>query len=221
MVLAFDARGLVALAQHFDCIIEVMPQVGDFVAAGDPMFRVFRSGAGAALPERALQNSIAVGPERTVEQDPAFVFRIIVDIATKALSPAINDPTTAVLALDEVHHLLRDLGMRHLDDRVMIDARGEVRVAYHTPGWSEFVNLGITEIRHYGQESIQVARRMRALIDDLLHDLPESRAAPLRQELALLKRSAERSFAEPEDRALADVSDPQGVGGRQKSDTPS
>jgi uncharacterized membrane protein len=220
MVLAFDAKGLVALAQSFDCIIEVVPQVGDFVAEGDPLFRVFQTSAARALPHDTLHHSIAIGPERTIEQDPAFSFRIIVDIASKALSPAINDPTTAVLALDEIHHLLRELGKRHLDDRVMLDSRNQVRVAYHTPGWNEFVNLGIMEIRHYGQGSIQVARRLRALLEDLIHELPESRAAPLRQELALLKRSAERFFAEPEDRALADVSDPQGVGGRQKSDNP-
>lgn len=221
MVLAFDAKGLVALAQRFDCIIEVVPQVGDFVAENDPLFRVFRTPATRALPQRALHHSIAIGPERTIEQDPALSFRIIVDIASKALSPAINDPTTAVLALDEIHHLLRELGGRHLDDRVMLDSRNQVRVAYHTPGWNEFVNLGIMEIRHYGQGSIQVARRLRALLEDLIQELPEARAAPLRQELALLKRSAERFFAEPEDRALAEVSDPQGVGGRQKNDSAS
>jgi uncharacterized membrane protein len=144
--------------------------------------------------------------------------RIIVDIAAKALSPAINDPTTAVLALDEIHHLLRAAGSRQLDDRVLADSAGSYRLAHHTPNWGDFVNLGVTEIRHYGCQSIQVARKLRAMLENLIQSLSEGRAAPLRQELNLLRRSAVRAFAEPEDQALAEVSDPQGVGGRHVSE---
>src|SRR5262249_38361542 len=98
VVLAFDEKGLLSLAQHADCVIELVPQVGDHVAQGEPLFRIFLGGA--TLPAEALCQSVAVGQERTLEQDPTFAFRIMVDIASKALSPAINDPTTAVLALD-------------------------------------------------------------------------------------------------------------------------
>src|SRR5262249_4050082 len=103
VVLAFDLAGLVAAARSADVVIELVPQVGDFVARGDPLFRVL--GGRAPLDEERLLQHIALGAERTVEQDPAFPFRIIVDIASKALSPAINDPTTAVLALDHLHPL--------------------------------------------------------------------------------------------------------------------
>lgn len=211
-VLAFDAEGLGGLAHRHDCLIEIVPRVGDFVATGDPLFQIF--GGGVGLRDELLRQSIAIGRERTFEQDPAFAFRIIVDIASKALSRAINDPTTAVLAVDELHHLLRTVGKRHLDDRVVADATGKYRLAYHTPNWDDFVSLAVTEIRQYGGESIQVVRRLRAMLESLLQSLPESRHAPLLQELALLRRAAERFFAEPEDRALAEVCDPQGVGGR-------
>jgi uncharacterized membrane protein len=105
VVHAFNERGLFALARRGNCVIEMVAQVGDHVAAGDPLFRIYRGGA--TLSETVLRQCIAIGQERTLEQDPTFVFRIIVDIANKGLSPAINDPTTAVLALDEIHHLLR------------------------------------------------------------------------------------------------------------------
>ncbi len=82
-----------------------MPQVGDFVARGEPLFRLY-SGA-VAIDDRKLRTAAVLGPERTLEQDLTFAFRILVDIAIKALSPAINDPTTAVLALDQLHRLLR------------------------------------------------------------------------------------------------------------------
>src|SRR5205823_15013784 len=101
---------------------------------------------GADLPQwalRVLHHSVAVGQERTMEQDPAFAFRIIVDIACKGLSPAINDPTTAVLALDQIHHLLREVGRRHLDDERVRESSGRVRLVYRTPDRSEERRVGI------------------------------------------------------------------------------
>jgi uncharacterized membrane protein len=212
VVLAFDEAGLVALAQRADCVIELVPQVGDYVAAGDPLFRVYRDGT---APE-SLWQSVAVGQERTLEQDPTFAFRIMVDIACKALSPAINDPTTAVLALDQIHHLLRVVSNRNLDTGNVRDAAGRLRLIYRTPDWEDFVRLAVTEIRHYGGESIQILRRLRGMLVNLIETLPEARAARLRQELALLHRAAERFFQEPEDRALAEVGDSLGVGGKDE-----
>jgi uncharacterized membrane protein len=211
VVLAFDLHGLASLARRADCVIELVPQVGDFVAVGDPLFRV---SGGATVPARALCQSVAVGRERTVEQDPTFVFRILVDIASKGLSPGINDPTTAVLALDQIHHLLRTVGGRHLDEGWVWDADGRLRLVYRTPDWDDFVRLAVTEIRQFGGESIQVTRRLRAMLENLIQVLPEARASVLRRELELLHRTSQRSFPEPEDQALAEESDSQGVGGR-------
>ena len=209
VVLAFDVDGLVALGTRHNCLVELVPQVGSYVAPGDPLFRIHGD---SDLTSNALLHSIALGAERTMEQDPAFAFRVIVDIASKGLSPAINDPTTAVLALDQIHHLLRHVGSRCLDNERVRDAHGIVRLIYRTPDWEDFVTLAATEIRQFGGSSIQVARRLRAMLEDLIQTLPEERAAPLRQELKLLKRSAERFFQDAEDRALAEVSDSQGVG---------
>jgi uncharacterized membrane protein len=211
VVLAFDVKGLVLLSSRHDCVIALVPQVGDFVAPGDPLFQIYGR---AELPSDCLYQSIALGAERTMEQDPAFAFRVVVDIASKGLSPAINDPTTAVLAIDQIHHLLRHVGNRCLDDEQVRDAKGRVRLVYRTPDWEDFVTLAVTEIRQYGRESIQVVRRLRAMLENLIQTLPESRAPPLRQQLALLHRSAERLFTEPEERALAEVSDSQGVGSK-------
>jgi uncharacterized membrane protein len=209
----FDIRGIVALAERADCVIEMVPQVGDFIAVGDPLFRIFH---GKATPlADALSQSVAVGPERTLEKDPAFVFRIMVDIASKGLSPAINDPTTAVLSLDQIHHLLRNVGSRRLDDGRVSDAAGELRLVYRTPDWGDFVKLAVTEIRLFGATSIQVARRLRAMLENLIQTLPGERTVLLRQELKLLNRTADRFFTDPDDRALAEISDFQGVGGKQ------
>jgi uncharacterized membrane protein len=186
--------------------------VGDAVAVGDPLFRIIPESAN--LPAEALYQEVALGQERTLEQDPTFAFRILVDIANKGLSPAINDPTTAVLAIDQIHHLLREVGSRNLDDERVRDTTGRLRLFYRTPDWQDFVHLAVTEIRHFGGASIQIARRLRAMLEHLIGALPKERTELLRQELKVLDRTTERSFKEPEDRALADVGDVQGVGGK-------
>jgi uncharacterized membrane protein len=216
VVLAFDVTGLVAAARSADAVVELVPQVGDFVTKGDPLFRTY----GGSVDETFLRQHIALGAERTIEQDPAFSFRIIVDIASKALSPAINDPTTAVLALDQLHHLLRNVGMRRLDTGLVRDRDQNLRLVYRTPDWEDFVYLAATEIRQFGATSIQVARRLRAMLEDLVAALPQERRSPLREELRLLQRSLERAFTDPEDRARAERADSQGLGGRGRQVPP-
>jgi uncharacterized membrane protein len=210
VVLAFDIKGIVTMAARHGCLVELVPQVGNYVSPGDTLFQIY---GGADFPAEKLLQAIAIGMERTMEQDPSFGFRVIVDIASKGLSPAINDPTTAVLSIDRIHHLLRHIGKRRLDGGKVRDSSGQVRLIYHTPVWEDYVALAITEIRHFGASSIQVARRLRGMLENLIKTLPEQRLPPLRQELSMLKKSAERFFHEPEDRAMADVSDLLGLGG--------
>jgi uncharacterized membrane protein len=210
-VLAFDMKGLLSLAQASNCVIELVPQAGSFIAAGDPLFRIYEGGYD--LTNNKLRNSVAIGGERTLEQDPMFALRIIVDIASKALSPAVNDPTTAVLAIDQIHHLMRDIGSRYLAHGEEKDARGCIRLIYRTPDWEDFVQLGTTEIRQYGRDSIQVQRRLRAMLEDLIETLPERRAPILQRELALLATLSKRSFPDLSDQTLAGSGDLQGIGG--------
>jgi uncharacterized membrane protein len=211
VVLAFDRKGLVSLAERSNCVIELVPQVGDFLAEGDLMFRLYEGGE--SLSADTLRSSVALGQERTLDQDPTFAFRIIVDIASKALSPAINDPTSAVLALDHIHHLLRDVGSRNLGDGREIDRTGHVRLLYRTPNWEDFVHLAVTEIRQYGGDSIQVVRRLKAMLDNLIEALPEKRAPLLRLELKLIEATSKRMFVDLYDQSLAEMGDLQGIGG--------
>jgi uncharacterized membrane protein len=156
---------------------------------------------------------VALGSERTMEQDPTFGMRILVDIAIKALSAAINDPTTAVMAIDQLHRMLRVVGLRHLHNDVLRDDSGTVRLLFVTPKWEDYVHLACTEIRHCGAGSVQVMRRMRSMLENLLHSLPEHRHAELRRQLDLLDRTVDERYAFAEDRALARIPDPQGLGG--------
>ncbi len=211
IVLAVDLDTLVTEAQRAGGIVEFIPQVGDFVATDEPLFELY-DGA-VSIDNHRLHATVAFGPERTLEQDPLFAFRIISDIALKALSPAINDPTTGVLALDQLNRLLRIVGRRRLRSETIVDRAGEPRVIFRTPNWEDYVYVSCTEIRAYGAGNVQIARRMRAMLENLMATLPARRHAALDAERRRLDLAIASLYSIPEDRELAAVPDAQGLGG--------
>jgi uncharacterized membrane protein len=211
IVVAVDLEALKAEAERSKGIVEFVPQIGDFVAIDDPLFNLY-SGA-CSVDEHGLRSSIAFGSERAMDQDPTFAFRIVVDVALKALSPAINDPTTAVLAMDQLHRMLRTVGNRYLRTDELPDQSGQIRVIFRTPNWDDFVYLAFSEIRSCGSNNLQIVRRMRAMIENLVQTLPPNRRDALLRQLSLLDREVERIFTYPEELALARVADAQGLGG--------
>jgi uncharacterized membrane protein len=214
IVLAVNLKALMAAAESSDGVIELAPQVGDFVAVDEPLFKLF--GGARVIDEELLRNTVAFGSERTMEQDPTFAFRIVVDIALKALSPAINDPTTAVLAIDQLHRMLRSVGRRNLRTDEISDASGRLRVISRTPNWEDFVNLAFSEIRACGANNLQIVRRLRAMIENLKETLPSYRQNELQRQLTLLDCEAKRLFRYPDELALAGIADSQGLGGHSE-----
>ena len=210
IVLSVDISTLAGLAKSAGGVIEFVPQVGDFVAVDEPLFKLY--GGARSIDADVLHSAIDFGSERTLEQDPTFAFRIIIDIALKALSPAINDPTTAVLAIDQLHRLLRLVGKRHLRTDEIVEA-GQLRLIFRTPNWDDIVNLTFSEIRAYGAGNLQIVRRLRAMIENLKETLPSHRLPELEKQLTLLDSEAQRLFRYPDELALARVGDSQGLGG--------
>jgi len=211
IVLAVDSNTLLAQADKAGGIIELVPKVGDFVGRDEPLFLLH--GGAAQISDQTLLGTVIFGSERTLEQDPLFAPRILVDIALKALSPAINDPTTAVLAIDQLHRLLRAAGRRKLHTDYIENPTGELRVIFRTPSWDDFVQLAFTEIRFCGANNIQIARRLRAMLVNLANTLPGTRHPALHREAELLDRTIEKFYTFEEDLALARVPDTQGLGG--------
>jgi uncharacterized membrane protein len=159
-----------------------------------------------------------LGGERTFEQDPKYAIRLLVDIAIKALSPAINDPTTAVQALDQIEDLLLRLGQRHLEIGAFRDSNGKLRLVVPFPAWDDLLRLAFDEICSYGANSVQVMRRMNALVTDLTLAVPEERRPALEYWGARLKATIARSFTDSEERMEALKEDRQGLGvPRQRS----
>ena len=211
-VQAVDLATMLTVAQRHDSTIVLARSVGDFVTPGTPLVEVH----GAALPAggKQLRGLFALGRERTIEQDPAFALRILVDIAVKALSPAINDPTTAVQVLDHIEAFVEVAARTELHNRYALSGRdGTVRVVLPGRGWADYLELAVTEIRDYGATSTQVCRRLRALLDGLLATVPPTRQSAVRDELCRLDAAVEAAFPDPVARSRASGSDRQGIGG--------
>lgn len=213
---AINLRQLAAIAVQHDCLLVLSRTAGDFVAPGDVFVSVkARPGdrSSTSPDPKQVRGLVALGVERTIEQDPAFALRILVDIGIKALSPAVNDPTTAVQILDYIEIFLHRISTIDLRDRYLYaDARGTPRVVIPGRTWVDYLQLAVTEIRTYGTRSIQVCRRLRSLLDGLLvAAAPEHRDA-IHVELSLLDDSITRSFPDSANQAIARASDPQGIG---------
>jgi uncharacterized membrane protein len=207
---AVDTATLLGLAIRTHGNVEVLVSVGDTLITGTPLLRVF--GGDGAIKEEAWREALERGPDRTFEQDPKYAIRLLVDIAIKALSPAINDPTTAVQALDQIQDLLLRLGRRRLEIGGIPDDDGRIRLIIPYPAWADFLRLAFDEIRFCGATSVQVMRRMRALINDLIASLPAERRPALEHQLRRLDSTITRTFADNEEKLEASIEDRQGLG---------
>jgi uncharacterized membrane protein len=207
---AVDIAALVNLAQRSGGMIEMVVAVGDTVVELTPLLHV--CGVQEPIAEEKLRNGIALGDERTFEQDPKYAIRLLVDIAIKALSPAINDPTTAVQALNQIEDLLLRLGQRHLEVGAYRDSNAKLRLVVPFPTWGDLLRLAFDEISFYGATSVQVMRRMNALIADIGQAVPKERRPALEYWNARLKAIITRSFADDEERIEASQEDRQGLG---------
>jgi len=210
VIQAVDLRRLAALATRHDASVGVAVAVGDTVVSGMPLLRVH--GATSPIRERSLRRCVRLGSDRTFEQDPKYAIRLLVDIAIRALSPAINDPTTAVQALDQIEDLLVRLGRRPLVAGRVRDAKGAVRVTCPSATWEDFLVLAFDEIRYCGATSIQVMRRMRALIRSVMEHVPAERRPALQRYLDRVDAGIARAFDDADDRRDALVEDRQGLG---------
>jgi uncharacterized membrane protein len=210
VVAAIDREALLRLARESGGFVEVLPMVGQFVAPGTPILRVHgaRSCSGPVGGHRVL----VLARQRTIDQDPAFALRMLVDIAIRALSPAVNDPTTAVQALDRLEGLLVELHRRAPGPLVVLDGGGVPAGRVPAPTWTDYLELALTEIRHYGGGSVQVCRRLHALYDHLLAEVDEPARARVELERRLLARALAAAFPDPEDQAVAARSDRLGLG---------
>ena len=168
-------------AEEYDVRIEVLHRLGTFVPEGAPLALVHGVGstgdastgvghAGAEIDdwESVIDRGLDLAPERSLQQDLAYGLRQLVDVAERALSPGINDPTTAVQVIDQLHDLLRRLGSEPDPYSVEHDEDGVARVVTSEWTYQDLMDLAVDEIAHWGADGIQVPARLDAMFADLL-----------------------------------------------------
>jgi uncharacterized membrane protein len=197
VVTVVDRDGLVEVARRVDCVLTLLPHIGDFVPSGAPLVEV--RGRGTPDPREVI-GMIGLDNDRTMEQDPAFGFRQLVDIGERALSPAVNDPTTAVEVLNQLHDLLRRLAARPFPTGQRLDSDGTLRLVYPVLSWEGYVHLAVDEILFYGATSLEVMRRLRSMLEDLRTVAPGDRELVLEEALAELDATVERTFPDEYDK---------------------
>jgi uncharacterized membrane protein len=215
VIASFNTDMLIKLAQSVNGVMAIECGVGETLAEGTVLLRVY--GATRQLLERPLLRGIRLATARTFEQDPQYAIRLLVDIAIRALSPAINDPTTAVQALDQIEDLLRRLGGRQLDRGQAFDTLGMLRLTFPVPTWEDYLALSFDEIRQYGATSVQVVRRLRAALVGLADTIAvEARREAVRRYLDHLNLGVGQSAFDDRDQATASQEDRQGLGHSRK-----
>ncbi|MFD9406072.1 DUF2254 domain-containing protein [Streptomyces sp. NPDC059989] len=186
----FDVPALVRVAKEHDCSIAFRAAPGRSVSRGMELAGV----TGGELPERVLREAVVTGVERTFDQDPELPFRLLVDIALRALSPAVNDPATAVESLDRLEDLLARLADRELDIGNFPDEEGRLRVTVPVPDWEQYVRTAVDELVFAAAGSPMALRRMRDLLGRLQERAPEDRCAVLRERLEWVERTGSGAF---------------------------
>ncbi len=208
-----DVDRLARVGARLDIVVRVVPETGDYVPEGATVVEAWGSpDQDVHLRWEDVDETLGFGPERTMTSDLAFGYRQLADIGAKALSPALNDPTTAVQCVDRLHDLLRVEATRPPIARVHRDDDGRVRVVHSAISWDELLGLAFDEIRIYGSNSLQVVRRIRAALEDLYVVAGPRGAAALDNQVGLLDRAIRRSFSDQVDREHAGIADEQGLG---------
>lgn len=211
VVTRVNYEGLVRVAEAADCVLTLRPALGEFVPAGAPLLDI--DGPSGRLDSEAAIRCIELGLERTLQQDLAYGLRMLVDIAERSLAESpFLDPTTAVQAIDRLHDCLRQLAPRPFPDGRHRDASGTVRLVTRVMSWEDYVHLAFDEIRMAGAGSPQIARRLRAALEDLLAIAPPERKGPLQQQLESLRSAAEDETSQKRDRQRALRADARGLG---------
>ncbi|HEX3670696.1 MAG TPA: DUF2254 family protein [Candidatus Cybelea sp.] len=206
---AIDKARLADLARAAGATIQLEYAVGDTLYPESVLAQVY--GARDTVGEAAIFGAMRLRQENFYDCDVRFSLRLLVDTAIMALSPAVNDPTTAVEALDQILDLMIRLGQKH-ESGCVTDGNGKRLLIYPAPTWNDYLSLAFDEIRRYGIDALQVVRRLRAALIRLADAVEGERRAAVLEYRRRLDAEVERHESDPVDRATALGIDPQGLG---------
>jgi uncharacterized membrane protein len=190
---AVDDNALVKLAETMDLVIRMERRIGEYVLPGRSLASVWPQ---EALNEdicSKVRQSCVLGFERTPEQDVEFGIVEISDIAVKALSPGINDPTTAFHCIDRLSEILLALGLRQPPPNARTQ-EGVVRFIPMHVEYERAVGLAFDQIRHFGADNPAIAKKLLDALMQLIELVPVSRRPPLQKQIDAVGSDADEAI---------------------------
>ena len=183
-------KGLLEVAAEHGLRVRCLAAPGDWVQSGAPLLEV--AGVDEVPNELAarLLRQVGLGAQRTMQQDVGFGVQQLVDIAVKALSPGINDPTTAIESLNHVTDVLVAIGNRPDPPNLLLDEAGTARVTVRLPTYDELVHEAFGQVRHYASDAPVVLRHLARSLRTIELALPAARRTALVAEAELVARVA-------------------------------
>jgi uncharacterized membrane protein len=195
-LVSVDHGKLVDLAESCDVIIGLDRQPGDFIVAGTPIASFWRPGGGRLtdieLTTRLrvdICRAVTTGAERTAVQDLGFGLGQLIDVVNKALSPGVNDPTTAVHALGHISILLVDLLQYELGPNALAAGGNVTRVIIARPSFEEYLELALAQPRKYGASDPAVVASLFRLLQDLAWNARDEQRPTIEGQLERLQQS--------------------------------
>jgi uncharacterized membrane protein len=199
---SIDIHKLVKLAAAGRTVIRVEYQVGQFVIAGSPLMSVLAAAPPDAKACKKLESSVAIGRQGTIEQDIGFGIRQIVDVALKALSPGVNDTTTAVMAVDYLTAIAGLLSERLIDTQHP-DEEGEIRLLTRGPTYEGLISGSFDQIRQNAGGNVAVLKALLGALEAIgRRTTSSSRLRLLREHSLALAELCDSSVSAPRDRRL-------------------
>ncbi len=186
-----DEERIVQCADKWDVVVFVTVEIGEFVAEGAPLLELW--GNVDTVQFRELLGALHVGRERTMQQDGIFGFLQLVDVALRALSPSLNDPTTAIQAIHQLHQLLRYLARRRLAEPNHVSSDGRLRLVVRHPDWARYVRSSMDEIRQSAHGSTRVLAELRHVAENIARIAPLHRRAELERQITKLDAALARA----------------------------
>jgi uncharacterized membrane protein len=197
---SINTDALFALAEHHALTIRPEPRVGDFILPGEPLASVWPTDAVNDEVEHAIGEAMVLGLERTLHADVAFGIQQLSDIAVKALSPGINDPTTAMICIDRLSEVLVTLATRCKPAEVRSGDDGSVRVVLQGPPFAHLVGMAFDQIRHYGASDPVVAEHLLTSLGRIAALIPNGHRRPVVRQACLVVAAAQTKAVIPEDK---------------------
>jgi len=189
-----DTGKLLSLASAFHVKVRVLRRVGHFIPEGAPLFLVYKGDRLTPENRAELMGAVDLGPSRTLQQDVEFGVLQIVDIGLKAISPAVNDPSTGVTCVDQLSRILIRFASREPAPTLLYDPPSVVRVSIAWIHFDQLLVSAFEQIRLYSSTDLAVSLRMLRALGDIAASTqdPAYRRSLYRQGKRIVEGCAEK-----------------------------